>query len=540
MTKKRNFNMKKVIMLGVVMMLCLTAIQFGTASEEINENDLTIKKLNSVRQHREVSLKSEKLTKEKHIQNDYNSIAINGNMPIMITESDCQNPVIATDGNNILVMAEEYQGSMSSDLIMTYSSDAGNTWSDLSGFITEDIFEEKASIDYCHNGEFQAYGTYLPDPMVGTLSLIHFPSMIDPEMAYKDSEGWTMWSLDLSTFNDFYSIDVAGYPHGSIAPAPDFHGVVTVIGNNEDGETIENFYETEGNGIGACFLSFVGDLGDKISIDIDISTATYYEAMELSNEPDMIEDGVFLESCWVEPGNENWWENDWPVFIFEGAHNPDIVAGGGSCYCVCEVGNDIVCYYSNDNGANFQSKTIASNGKYPAVSIIDNTVICSFTRDNNIFTVVSKDNGNTWEETKINDVSGSAIEQMQCTDVSGSNVVWTDDRNGNYGVYISSAAEVEFPIVEIQSISGGFGLSANIINSGTADANDIDWSIAFDGGVFIGGETSGTIQTLAAGESTTVKTGLVFGVGKTDITISVGSASEQRSGNVFLFFVLGI
>ena len=53
------------------------------------------------------------------------------------------------------------------------------------------------------------------------------------------------------------------------------------------GETIENYYETEDMGIGACYLSFTGELGDTISVDIDQSTETYFEAMELRNDPEL-------------------------------------------------------------------------------------------------------------------------------------------------------------------------------------------------------------------------------------------------------------
>jgi hypothetical protein len=378
--------------------------------------------------------------------------------------------------------------------------------------------------------------------MTGTLNLYHFPSMTDPNVAFQDSDGWTVWSTTLSNFDDFYAIDIAGYPHGENAPAPDFHGIITLIGNSGYGQTIENYYETEDMGIGACYLAFDGELGDSISVDIDLSTETYFEAMELRNDEEIgIEDGVFFEYCWVEPGNEDWWENDWPVYIFEGAQNPSLVAENGNCYVICEVGNDIVCYYSHDNGESFDSSIVSTNGVFPSVSLVGDTLICSYMYNNNVYTSTSEDGGVNWEDsTQINDIDGSVSSEDSFMDLFGDNLVWTDGRNGDNEIYYNKAGEVSAPIIEIESISGGFGVTAEISNTGNADATDIDWSISFDGGVFIGAEKSGTISTLASGDSVTISSGFIFGLGGTDISITAGSSSSSASGTVLLFFVIGL
>ncbi|MCK5301203.1 MAG: hypothetical protein KAJ21_04800, partial [Thermoplasmatales archaeon] len=526
----------------ITISFCLTALHVSAFSEDDKSSNYKIIKLDNNHTKRIVKNSNDLETHNKILNLNTNIQTNNVNIPVLSTEFNCQNPSISTNGNNILVIAEESMNLLNTDVIMAYSSDNGDSWSDIFGWTSDDTFEEKPVIDFCNNNEFQAYGTCLPDLITQTLNLYHFPSMIDPEISFKDSDGWTVWSTTLSNFNDFYAIDIAGYPHGDDAPAPDFHGIITLIGSSDYGETIENYYETENMGIGACYLDFDGELGDTISVDIDLSTKTYFEAFELKSDEEIeIEDGVFFEYCWVEPGNEDWWENDWPAFVFEGAQNPDLIAENGRCFIVCEVENEIICFYSFDNGENFDSSIVNTDGESPSISVVGDTVICTFIQDNNLYTTISEDGGISWDEiTKINEVDGSVIVGDSSIDLSGNNLVWTDDRSGDNVVYFGKVGEISAPIIEIESITGGMGVTTIIKNIGTADAQDIDWSISFDGGTFFGGDNSGTIDTLAVGESVTVKSKFLIGLGSSDITINVDSITETKSGTVFLFFVIGL
>jgi hypothetical protein len=445
---KKNNVFKRLVIFAVVIGLCMTALQISALSTIISSSEHRISKIDSAHFIRGKHSLSRTLTKEKIVPLEFNHATFNGDIPIIMTENNCQNPAIANDGSNILVMAEESQGVFESDLLIVYSSDSGDTWSDIYTFFTEDVIETKPVVDYCENNEFQAYGTCLPD-LDGALYFIHFPSMIDPYAVWGESDGWTIWQTTLD-FNDYYAIDISGYPPGENAPTPEFHGILGLIGNDPNyGEILEEFYEIEGGEIGACYLAFEGELGDTITNDIDLSTATYFEAKELKNEPDLIEDGVFLEHCWVEPGNENWWENPWPGFVFEGAHNPDLAADSGNCYCICEFDGDIVCYYSNDNGENFQASNVATNGQFPSVSAFGEKAICTFIRNNDLYVATSVDGGETWEESSspINDESGSAVEQDHGADIAGSFVTWTDDRN-------APPTEIYFDVSKVGSPPG--------------------------------------------------------------------------------------
>jgi hypothetical protein len=540
--KNGNNKIKKLVIFSIAIGFCLTALHSAAISVNDEKQNYDIIKIENNRGKKIIKNSYTLETKNKITSLNTDSQNMLENIPILSTQYNCQNPSLTTNGNNILVIAEESINLLNSDVIMSYSSNNGDSWSDIFAWTSEDEIEEKPVIDFCHNNEFQAYGTCLPDLISQNLFLYHFPSMIDPDVSFKSSDGWTVWSLTISNFNDFYAIDLAGYPHGDDAPAPDFHGIITLIGNSDYGETIENYYETEDMGIGACYLDFDGELGDTISVDIDLSTKTYFEALELRNDEEIgIEDGVFFEYCWVEPGNEDWWENDWPAFIFEGARNPNLIAENGRCYIVCEVQNDIVCYYSFDNGENFDTSIVTTNGETPIISIVGDTLICSFIQNNNLYTSTSEDGGITWNEiTKINEVDGTVRNGDSSVDLSDNNVVWTDDRNGDNEIYFGKVGEISTPIIEIESITGGLGVSTVIKNIGNGDAEDVEWSISFDGGTFFGGDNSGVIDTLAVGESITVKSKFLIGLGRSDITVNVNGFTDSKSGMILLFFVLGL
>jgi hypothetical protein len=99
------------------------------------------------------------------------------------------------------------------------------------------------------------------------------------------------------------------------------------------------------------------------------------------------------------------------------------------------------------------------------------------------------------------------------------------------------------PVLELE-MKGGLGITVIINNTGTADATNISWAIAFDGGLIIPHQITGAIQELGIGEQYKLRP-LVLGLGKKTITVSLTAddgvtAEKIATGFFFMFIVVGV
>jgi hypothetical protein len=116
------------------------------------------------------------------------------------------------------------------------------------------------------------------------------------------------------------------------------------------------------------------------------------------------------------------------------------------------------------------------------------------------------------------------------------------ESNGGNGTFTVTVTVVSAFEIEIE-ISGGFGVTVTIKNVGDVDVAMVDWNITLDGGlILLGGETSGKIVSIPAGDEATISSNLIFGFGNTVITVSAKSGessdTEERDAFVLLFFIL--
>ena len=93
--------------------------------------------------------------------------------------------------------------------------------------------------------------------------------------------------------------------------------------------------------------------------------------------------------------------------------------------------------------------------------------------------------------------------------------------------------------LQIEVISGGFGVSAFIRNNGNENATNVSWDISIEGGITLFGKNKqGTISIIYQDKSVMVKSPIVFGFGKTVVTVSAESAegsNAYESMNVKIF-----
>jgi len=90
---------------------------------------------------------------------------------------------------------------------------------------------------------------------------------------------------------------------------------------------------------------------------------------------------------------------------------------------------------------------------------------------------------------------------------------------------LSNFEFIESVNLQVEVITGGFGIKAIIRNNGNENATNVNWDISIDGGiVFLGRNKQGTIPIIYADNSAMAKSPIVFGFGKTVITVSTESA----------------
>jgi nitroreductase len=96
------------------------------------------------------------------------------------------------------------------------------------------------------------------------------------------------------------------------------------------------------------------------------------------------------------------------------------------------------------------------------------------------------------------------------------------------------------PVLELE-IKGGLGITATVTNTGTADATNISWELAFEGGFVIPAQKTGTIPELLVGQQNTIHP-WVLGLGKKTITMSLtadgGVTAEKIATGFFLMFIV--
>jgi hypothetical protein len=550
MIDKKKKIIKRLVIFSITLMFIFTAIQLSTVSTSTIADNVSIKP-------RCVFQKIENFQPQKINKNFdseyYQTKGILSTDTLIfdgIDQEIIQNPTITdNNGQTILIGFELWPDSVSyADPYFRYSNDGGVTWlpeDSATGWSLTDneYYTILPTIDFADDRG--GFGSVLPYDQNNFVT-IDFPDIGNPDSTAGE---WiaNSWLADVM-MSEWHSVDACGV-NSEYAPTEYARGLAIWTGNtigdtdnglwfgwDVDGGTTFVVYPDEG----ATEFDFDADQAVN---DVDLSTGMYYQGFYRFNDEssEHYSDGVYLRGVQLIR-NSDAWVDSWNTLIhIPGATNPDIKAADGNCYLIYELNGGIGCHYSNDNGVTFKSVNIANNGKYPSVSVVGESIVVAYIKNGNIYNSISDDAGKTWTEstTSVNDVDQSAIEQYHSVDVSGGYLTWTDKRNGENSIYFDVTG-IATPIITIESITGGLGITTVIKNIGSADANNIDWSISFDGGTFFGGDNSGAINTLAVGETVEIKSKFLLGFGNTEITINVGGITETKNARILLFFVTGL
>jgi hypothetical protein len=99
---------------------------------------------------------------------------------------------------------------------------------------------------------------------------------------------------------------------------------------------------------------------------------------------------------------------------------------------------------------------------------------------------------------------------------------------------------VAAPQIEIGTISGGFGITAEIQNSGIANATNVNWTISLKGLVLFGKVKTGTVPQIAPDTAQKINTGLILGLGTINITVTAADAEKTATAFLLGPFVFSV
>jgi hypothetical protein len=130
------------------------------------------------------------------------------------------------------------------------------------------------------------------------------------------------------------------------------------------------------------------------------------------------------------------------------------------------------------------------------------------------------------------DLAGVCNVRVKASDENGTESGWSGP------LTVTIAAQ---PRLEITSVKGGIGVGMVVRNRINETLSNVAWEVSLKGGLLLYAiDTGGIIPTIASGAETTVRSGMIAGIGKVTLTMTVGDATMTATGFMLGPFLIGV
>ena len=481
---------------------------------------------------------------EKHKKIVYNIDYAKSKIPSKISQSDIIQSldINAFDGitpavsNSGSTMAGASYSWDQSNVYHYYSLDYGETWEGGMGWELADP-PELPSVDGCGDGRYIA--GFVPSPYMDDGSAM-FKTIFDANDWDNTFDGmyWT-WNDVGDGYVNFIDVEVAGYTSNDPSENIWTYGAHTMIGDDLGNENFKTpLFSYQCTEDGTAWIYTMGNFTDSESCGVDIDQGTnvcysIYNYNTYNNVPGDMNLYIFIMdfNTWEEYSGYPIHNDTSDVFLNTSGNDNiiDISALNDNVIIVSERDGAIIAYYSDDGLNNINEVQIDTDGEQPRiVHTGDESAFCSYIKGGVLYTSVTEDGGATWTNPNENSEEGP----VYSGDICAFGVLYEAEQM----IYFAPI-QASFPIIEIDSISGGIGVNAVIKNTGTGDAVDISYTISATGGILglINSEDSGMISIPAGGE-TTISLPMIIGLGSITVSVNAGFASSEVEGTQLLIF----
>jgi hypothetical protein len=227
--------------------------------------------------------------------------------------------------------------------------------------------------------------------------------------------------------------------------------------------------------------------------------------------------------------------------------NLDIAATNGLGVVVAESGSMIVSLISVNGGMSYNGPDlVATEGEKPEiVGNSDGSFDCYYIHDGSIYKTHADDGRDWGEPVEVTGIVNLDADDM--IDAAEDILVYKGNDDNLYAQVTGASTSLQITGIEVQ----GDTIEATVTNTGSTTQTNIAWEIKLEsdyplrgvfpqfeaflkGRIWKGESTTGTINTLSSGDSTTITSDSISGFGFVNAVVTAGTETVKDDGFLIL------